>query len=254
MGGRLANKVAVVTGAGQGIGLAISERFLTEDATVIGIDKNENILNVFGSARDKFFPHVIDVEDHQKLTSCVETVIATFGSIQVLVNNAGFSYYEDVLSTTLDQWRHTQRVNVESQFLLCKMIAPAMVTAGYGRIVNISSTQAIAVEPQVSAYAASKAAINGFTRSLAVELAPYNIVVNAIAPGCIHTPMCVIDGVDQTESDTFQEWYVKERKIPLGRPGDAEEIASAAVFLASEECSYITGHVLVVDGGLTITF
>jgi NAD(P)-dependent dehydrogenase (short-subunit alcohol dehydrogenase family) len=129
-----------------------------------------------------------------------------------------------------------------------------MMAGGYGRIVNISSTQSIAVEPKVSAYAASKGGINALTRSLAVELAEHNIVVNAIAPGCIHTPMSIIDGVDETKSDYFQEWYVKQRKIPLARPGKADEIASAALFLASDECSYITGHILVVDGGLTITF
>ena len=87
-----------------------------------------------------------------------------------------------------------------------------------------------------------------------MELAEHGIIVNAIAPGCIHTPMSIINGIDETESDYFKEWYVKQRKIPLARPGEADEIASAALFLASKECSYVTGHILVVDGGLTITF
>jgi NAD(P)-dependent dehydrogenase (short-subunit alcohol dehydrogenase family) len=93
-----------------------------------------------------------------------------------------------------------------------------------------------------------------YTKSLAVELAPHGILVNAIAPGCIHTPMSIIDGVDETETESFREWYVKRRKIPLARPGEPEEVARVAVFLASRDASYITGHTLVVDGGLTITF
>ena len=254
MSGRLAKRIAVVTGAAQGIGLAIASRFLSEGAKVIGIDKNEQALTQFSELHTEFTAHVTDVEDHDSLLSCIEQIAETHGTIHILVNNAGFSYYEDAVSTSLEQWRHTHRVNIEAQFFLCKTVAPLMMAEGYGRIVNISSTQSIAVEPKVSAYAASKGGINALTRSLAVELAEHNIVVNAIAPGCIHTPMSIIDGVDETKSDYFQEWYVKQRKIPLARPGKADEIASAALFLASDECSYITGHILVVDGGLTITF
>lgn len=172
----------------------------------------------------------------------------------MLVNNAGFQYTVPVLDTTIDQWRRTQAVNLEAQFVLCKLVAPYMIAHGYGRIVNIASTQAIAAEANVAAYAASKGGVAAFTRSLAVELAPHNILVNAIAPGAIHTPMSIINGVDEIESEFFQEWYVRRRKIPLGRAGQAGEIANAALFLASEECSYITGHTLVADGGLTITF
>ena len=124
----------------------------------------------------------------------------------------------------------------------------------YGRIVNVSSVQAIASEGVVGPYAASKGAINAWSRSLAVDLAEYGVLVNVVAPGCIHTEMSVIGGVDETATPEFQEWYVKRRKIPLGRAGSPEEIARAILFLSSEECSYITGHTLVVDGGLTVTF
>jgi len=127
-----------------------------------------------------------------------------------------------------------------------------MMKAGWGRIVNIASTQAIATEATVGAYAASKGAIISFTKSLAVELAPFGINANAIAPGCIHTPMSIVNGVDETTTEYFQTWYVGKRKIPLARAGRPEEIARVALFLASDDASYVTGHTLVADGDLTI--
>ena len=129
-----------------------------------------------------------------------------------------------------------------------------MARQHWGRIISISSVQALATEGRVGAYAASKGGVISFTKSLAVELAPHGILANAIASGCLHTPMSVIDGVDETESELFKEWYVKNRKIPLARPGQANEVARVAVFLASEDSSYVTGHTLVVDGGMAATF
>jgi hypothetical protein len=128
-----------------------------------------------------------------------------------------------------------------------------MMEQGYGRIVNIASTEAVQPEPNVSIYAASKGAIFSFTRAIAVDLAPFRILTNAIAPGCIHTPMSIVNGVDETTTDVFQEWYVGKRKIPLARPGKPEEIVAVAAFLASDDCSYVTGQTIIVDGGLTIT-
>jgi NAD(P)-dependent dehydrogenase (short-subunit alcohol dehydrogenase family) len=254
MSRRLKDQVAIVTGAAQGMGRAISTRFLEEGATVIGIDLNAKGIESLSEAHDRFTGHVLDLQDHDALNGIVSETARQQGTISILVNNAGISYYEMSVSTTIEQWRHTQQVNLEAQFVLCKLVTPVMTAAKYGRIVNVSSTQSLASEPTVSAYAASKGGINAFTRCLATELAEHNINVNAIAPGCIHTPMSFVNGVDETTTDLFQEWYVKRRKIPLGRAGEPEEIASAALFLASPECSYITGHVLVVDGGLTITF
>jgi 3-oxoacyl-[acyl-carrier protein] reductase len=145
-------------------------------------------------------------------------------------------------------------VNIEAAFVAAQLVSPGMIAARRGRIVNIASTQAIASEPLVGAYAAAKGAMLAMTRTLAVELAPYDVLVNAVAPGCIHTPMSIINGVDETTAPMFQEWYVRQRKIPLGRPGRPEEVAGAVLFLASDDCGYVTGSTLVVDGGLTITF
>jgi NAD(P)-dependent dehydrogenase (short-subunit alcohol dehydrogenase family) len=195
-----------------------------------------------------------DVTDHYALRANVDEIVQAQGRIDILVNNAAISYYEELLSSSLEHWRHTQSVNIEAQYVLCRLVAPHMARGRWGRMVNIASTQAIAAEPKVGAYAASKGAIISFTKSLAVELAPFGINANAIAPGCIHTPMSIINGVDETQTEYFQNWYVKERKIPQARAGEAFEIARVAVFLASEDASYVTGHTLVVDGGLTITF
>jgi NAD(P)-dependent dehydrogenase (short-subunit alcohol dehydrogenase family) len=129
-----------------------------------------------------------------------------------------------------------------------------MIPRKSGRIVNVASTQAIASEARVSSYAASKGGLLALTRSLAVELAPYDVLVNSVTCGCIHTPMCIIDGVDETETEAFKQWYVGRRKIPLGRPGRPDEVAGAVLFLASDDCQYLTGQAIIVDGGLTITF
>lgn len=251
---RLSGEVAVVTGASQGIGAAIARRFCQEGATVVGIARNGPALADLAGELSSFLPICRDVQDHEGIGRDLRSLIAALGRLDVLVNNAGFSYYRDACETTPEQWRHTFSVNLDAQVELCRIAVPYMKETGYGRIVNISSTQSIAVEPGVGAYAASKGAINALTRSLAVELAPHGITANVVAPGCIHTPMSVIDGVDETQTTEFLEWYVRRRKIPAGRAGAAEEVASAVLFLASRESSYVTGHTLVVDGGLTVTF
>ncbi len=254
MAERLNGRVAIVTGASQGIGAAIARRYVQEGAHVIGIALDQVALAALAEELGSFTPWAGDVTDHQLLERCVQETIASHGRIDILINNAGFQYTVPFLESTLAEWQRTQAVNLEAQYILCKLVVPHMQRAGYGRIVNISSTQSIAVEANVNAYAASKGGVAAFTRSLAVELAPYGILANALAPGAIRTPMAIINGVDGLETETFKTWYIAQRKIPLGRAGEATEVANAALFLASDECSYITGHTLVVDGGLTITF
>jgi NAD(P)-dependent dehydrogenase (short-subunit alcohol dehydrogenase family) len=254
MDGRLAGRVALITGASQGIGEAIARRFVAEGALVTGIALDEVGLQRLAAELPGFTPFAANVSEHAALERCVSATVSAHGGVDILVNNAGFQYTIPFLESTLEQWRRTHAVNLEAHYALCKLVAPLMISAGYGRIVNVSSTQSIAVEANVNAYASAKAGVNGFTRSLAVELAPYGILVNAVAPGAINTPMQFIDGRDQLLNEDFQEWYLRRRKIPLGRPGEASEIAAVALFLASAECSYVTGHTLVADGGLTITF
>lgn len=249
----LENRVALVTGAASGIGHAVATRFAAEGAQVVAIDRDPAGLASFGTA-GTIAAFECDITDHLALQRAVDETLSRHGRIDVLVNNAGFSYYKLHVDSSLDEWRRTQAVNIEAMYALAKLVTPAMIAARYGRIVNLASTQAIAAEREISAYAASKGAVAAWTRALAVELAEHEILVNAVAPGCIHTPMCFINGVDMTKAPDFEEWYVRRRKIPLGRPGGAHELAAAVLFLSGDQCTYVTGHTLVVDGGLTITF
>jgi NAD(P)-dependent dehydrogenase (short-subunit alcohol dehydrogenase family) len=254
---RLAGKVAMVTGAAQGIGAAIAGQFAKEGAVVYAVDRSARVEPTCAQICEsggKAFSCQLDITDHKAYSDLVLQIVEAQGGVDILVNNAAIAYYEDLVTSSLAHWREIQAVNLEAQYIGCKLVAPHMIKSGWGRIVNIASTQAIATEATVGAYAASKGAIISFTKSLAVELAPFGINANAIAPGCIHTPMSIVNGVDETTTEYFQTWYVGKRKIPLARPGRPEEIARVAVFLASDDASYVTGHTLVADGGLTITF
>jgi len=135
-----------------------------------------------------------------------------------------------------------------------KLVAPHMVAKRSGRIISITSIQGMMASGEAGAYNAAKGGIIAFTKSLAVELAPHGIVANAIAPGFMRTPMSYVDGVDETTTDDFKAFYVERRKVPMARTGLPEDVSGTAVFLASDYCRYMTGQVLIVDGGLTSTF
>jgi NAD(P)-dependent dehydrogenase (short-subunit alcohol dehydrogenase family) len=244
------DKIVLVTGASSGIGQATAKSFIEQGATVFGFGRNKDGLE----AVEGLLPCPGNITDHAELENYIKFIIDRHGSIDVLVNNAGFSYYSRHAESSLEEWRTTMAVNLEGYYVMAKLVVPSMMEKRSGRIVNVSSIQAIASEPSVGAYAASKGGIISWSRALAVDLAEYGILVNVVAPGCIHTGMSVINGIDETATEYFQEWYVKQRKIPLARVGQPEEVAKAILFLSSDDCSYITGQTLVVDGGLTITF
>lgn len=244
------DKVVIVTGASSGIGQAAAKSFIEQGATVYGFGRNMAGLD----AVDGLLPCQGDITNHAELENYMRHIMSTHDGVDVLVNNAGLSYYSRHAESTLEEWRMTMAVNLEGYYVMAKLVAPMMIKKGFGRIVNVSSVQAIASEPSVGAYAATKGGINAWSRALAVDLAEYGILVNVVAPGCIHTGMSIVNGVDETETEYFQEWYVKQRKIPLARVGQPEEVAKAILFLSGDDCSYITGQTLVVDGGLTITF
>lgn len=254
---RLRGRVAAVTGAAQGIGAAIAKEFGCEGAIVAAIDRKSEVERVCDELRTNHVraeAYVFDITDQNAYRSCIEDIVRREGRLDILVSNAAISFTGDIFEDSLEQWRKIHSVNLEAVYWGAKLVAPVMARQRWGRIINIASTEAMATEGRVGAYVASKGGVISFTKSLAVELAPHGILTNAIAPGCIHTPLSIVDGVDETQTELFQEWYVRKRKIPLSRPGEPVEIARVAVFLASDDCSYMTGSTVVVDGGLTATF
>jgi NAD(P)-dependent dehydrogenase (short-subunit alcohol dehydrogenase family) len=251
----LTDRVVLVTGAGQGIGRAIALEMAHEGASVavldIQPDRAQETAALCGECA-RAFP--LDITDYAAFAAAVDAVIAWRGQIDALVNNAGIFTSGTILEDRPDDWRRTMCVNLEALYMGTKLVVPHMVARRYGRIINIASIAGYVSRGNVGSYNASKGAVIAYTKSLAVELGQYGIQANAIAPGFMRTAMMMSDGVDLTTEPEFQDWYVGRGKIPLRRAGVPEDVAGAAVFLASPYCRYMTGAVLVVDGGLTSTF
>ena len=185
----------------------------------------------------------------------VAATVARFGRLDILVNNAGIFYTADALTTPFDAWQKAFDVIFYGALHCSRAAGQVMVAQGQGgRIVNISSVNGFLGMAQSSHYNTAKGAVDQLTRCLAVEWAPHGILVNGVAPGFVETPMAVVDGVNEHTTPDFQEFYVRRRRIPLARTAQPEEIAEVVRFLASDRCTYITGHTLVVDGGLSVTF
>jgi 3-oxoacyl-[acyl-carrier protein] reductase len=200
-------------------------------------------------------PYELDVTDYDAYGSVIADVLGKFGKIDALVNNAAINpIAKTILEDDLDDWRRTIAINLEAVYMGSKLVAPDMATRKDGRIVNIASIQGFAASGGVGSYNAAKGGMIALTKSMAVELGPYNILVNAVAPGFMSTPMSIIDGVNETETPEFIEWYVNKGKIPLRRTGYPEDVSGTIVFLASRYCRYMTGQLLIVDGGLMSTF
>ncbi|MEZ5833090.1 MAG: SDR family NAD(P)-dependent oxidoreductase [Dongiaceae bacterium] len=257
--GLLAEQVCIVSGAGQGLGRAVALEMASEGARVVLLERNPTTLTAVtdeiagqgGIVR----PFVLDVTDYDAYGNAINAVVEEFGRIDVLVNNAAINPpAKTILRDTLENWRRTITINLESVFMGSKLVAPHMVERKSGRIISVASIQGFASSGEVGSYNAAKGAIIAYTQSMAVELGPYNILVNAVAPGFMRTPMSIVNGVDETETPDFIEWYVKRGKIPLRRTGYPEDVSGTVIFLASSYCRYMTGQLLVVDGGLMTTF
>ncbi|PIO00085.1 short-chain dehydrogenase [archaeon CG10_big_fil_rev_8_21_14_0_10_43_11] len=241
-------KTVLVTGAKFGIGLGIAEAFAKKKFNVVMVDIDENGVKASASKLKKHYGINVlalkcDVSKHAQVKSVIDSVKRKFGSLDVLVNNAGIYPFKAFAELTEKDWDMVLNVNLKGVFLMSNE-ASRILNKG-GSIVSISSIASIIGYPMLSHYCASKGGINSFTRALALELAPLKIRVNAVAPGAIETPgtkpIMNNDLIKQTIAAT-----------PLKRMGKPEDIANAVLFLASKNADYITGHVLVVDGGTTI--
>jgi len=248
---RFKNRVALVTGAAMGIGREIALRLANEGADLVLFDLSEKVHDVVDEAR-KLGVEALgvtgDVSRRVDVERLISEAVRVFGKIDILVNNAGIYPFKPFLEMSEDDWDRVINVNLKGTFLVTRQVAPLMVKQRYGRIINISSISGLVGFPGLSHYCASKAGVIGLTRALALELAPYNITVNTIAPGPIETGTRA-STPQMPEQIAKQEQIV--RAIPIGRIGKPADIALTVVFLASEEAGFITGSVIVVDGGYT---
>jgi NAD(P)-dependent dehydrogenase (short-subunit alcohol dehydrogenase family) len=250
MPGRLLGKTAIVTGGTQGIGLAVVRLFIAEGANVVVVarseDKGHDLVHEFGPDRLHFLPG--DVTEEATARAAVAAAISNFGSVQILVNNAGLDWTGDLFDATLADLERVMAVNLSGAFLMLRE-AGRQMRAGGGSIVNLTSRTANVGIPTMSLYAASKGALSSLTRSAAVEWAQFGIRVNAVAPGLTETPLARAWFQAQPDPAAFRAGV--SSTIPLGRLATPQEVAAAVLFLASDEAGHITGAILPVDGGYT---
>ena len=253
MSDRVKDRIAIVTGAGSGIGQASAIRLAEEGAKVICADINlESATNTAQQIKDAGFiaeGYALDISDSQACTALVDHAVTKFGAIDILVNNAGVNLpgvFHEVTNETIDR---TLNVNIKGAMYLTRAALPHMLKSSRGSIVNMSSVNGLVSEPYLSVYSASKGAIVMFTRGIALDYAKTGIRCNAICPGWVDTPINhahakMLGGLDHVYKtiDSFQ---------PIGRPGTSREIANVVLFLASDESSFMTGSIVSADGGMT---
>ncbi len=246
---RLDGKAAIVTGAGSGIGKDISRRFAGAGSSIAVMDIDEGTARATVDEIRKSFPGVkavairCDVSKAEDVRKAIAVARDAFGRVDVLVNNAGIRIIGSLADTSDADWERTIAINLSGIFFFCKHVVPEMTKQGKGKIVNIASIAGLSGFPNRVAYCASKGGVIGLTRALAMELAPRNIHVNAIAPGIIETPLT---------APYFQDakmMQIISQATALGRWGEGMEIADAALYLSSDLSDYITGVTLPVDGG-----
>ena len=244
----------IITGAASGIGKATALRFANEGYDVCLNDIQAEKLNALFNELPEG-NHLLlhgSYADDATITEGEKLIQQNWGSVDVLVSCAGIFKKTDPIAMTLNQWRVTFDLMLTGSLLITRLATKFMHSAG--RIIHITSIHGTRAEKQASSYSMAKAAINQFCRAMALELADRNILVNAIAPGFVDTPMAVVDGQNELDTQWFRDNYVNSHHLPLRRAASPDEIAGVAFFLAGKDASYITGQVIVVDGGLTITF
>jgi len=244
---KLDGKVAVITGASKGLGKAMALALGAAGASIALVSRNIEELNHVGRAvkdaggEARVFQ--ADVSEEDQVRKLERDVLGAFGKVHILINNAGINIRKPLVEFTLEEWRRVLDTNLTSVFLMCRSFIPGMKGAGYGRILNMTSTMSWVSLPGRAAYSASKTALLGVTRALALELAPDAITVNAISPGPFGTEM----NTALMQNPEINQQFLS--KIPLGRWGKVEEIGQLALYLCSEDAGFITGTDIVIDGG-----
>ncbi|HEY8602121.1 MAG TPA: SDR family NAD(P)-dependent oxidoreductase [Thermomicrobiales bacterium] len=236
-------RVAIVTGAARGIGLAVAQRLIADGLQVALLDRDEAAANAAAATLGEGAqPFICDIADSASVNATVAAVVARWGRIDVLVNNAGIvGPNKPLIEVSDEEWARVVAINLNGAFYCCRAAAPEMLKGDWGRIVNIASIAGKEGNPNLAGYSATKAAIIGLTKSLGKELALTGVRVNAIAPAVIETEI-----LEQATPETRA--YMVSR-IPMGRPGRSEEVAALVSWLASEECSFSTGAVYDISGG-----
>lgn len=246
---RLAGKTVLITGASRGLGKAMALALAEEGARLALASRNLQPLNETAAAARKLGAEAVvfqaDVTAEAQVRQLEQAVTGQFGKLQILINNAGMNLRKPVTEFSLAEWRQVMDTNLTSVFLMCRSFVPHMRGQGYGRILNLTSTMSHVSIPGRTAYSASKAGLLGFTRALALELAPENITVNGISPGPIATEMNTMLIQDPQLNQQFIS------RTPLGRWGKVEEVGKLAVYLCSEDAGFITGTDILIDGGWT---
>jgi NAD(P)-dependent dehydrogenase (short-subunit alcohol dehydrogenase family) len=245
----LKGRNAIVTGGANGIGRAIVERFAAEGASVVAVDVEA--LPDLGPAVTGI---QFDLASTERLEELLDQAESAIGPLDVLVNNAGIYEPAPAVELTLESYRRVLAVNLDAPVFLSSRAGGRMAGRGYGRIVNITSIHGRFGEELALSYDTAKGGLEQATRTLAIELSRHGVLVNAVAPGFVNTRMSVVDGVNELEGEWFRDIYVRHGKLPLRRYAEPAEIAAHVAWLASEGNTYVTGQVLTVDGGVTVTF